>query len=436
MPKPRRAMTPFSFRRALVIFSGFVVCTLSLLALCSNHGSPLSPANLLIEAKLAMRKYGGNNLRSLTGIQNRAPAALVVQQKDLALAKRSAGRTSETGEDGKGSESSKSGTETLLTKRNSSNGLSLMRRGANTISETGSAGAKTVTYSRSAEPVTLTRIPSKYSKAHLSPRYLYWGPEIDHPNAICSGFNHQAVSLVCALTEALATGRTFILPSHICIRGRHRGLLQLEKATRGESFSAEATKMQEGGSKSLERKKDKSDDVREGERSERQSVNEAVGASSHSWAELESLIDVGCVNRLVPIVLNTSLEFHGLLKPWESQGGTSVGRCFNLFSRELGLAENMRKTDPIDESLPQLKTLSKEASNESGLPDSDIRRTLGVRDGKNDTSGTVCVIHGRVKSADMAPWNASKLLVRTRPKGIHFPWFKVCKQGSYKKGIW
>ncbi|XP_002976155.2 uncharacterized protein LOC9645854 [Selaginella moellendorffii] len=55
-------------------------------------------------------------------------------------------------------------------------------------------------------------------------RYLYWGSRIDCPGKMCEacgGLGHQESSLRCALEEAIHLNRTFVLPSTICIVGKH-----------------------------------------------------------------------------------------------------------------------------------------------------------------------------------------------------------------------
>ena len=257
MPNPRRAMGPFSFRKALVVLSCFVLCTLSLLAFCSRFGFQSGHVNLLSEAKLALSKYGGDNFRGLIGNQSNAPKVMNVRPEGHSHVHSS--QEAQIGnrlKSGKLSEIRSHPEATPLAFiANSSSSLRLMQRGTETFPDVGSAATETLNIDRFAKPATLTHVPTGKSEAQLSPRFLYWGPEIDHPNAVCSGFNHQTVSLVCALNEALATGRTFLLPSHICISRRHRGLPQFEEATRvqewGASSSAESAKMQKGKEESL-----------------------------------------------------------------------------------------------------------------------------------------------------------------------------------------
>lgn len=60
--------------------------------------------------------------------------------------------------------------------------------------------------------------------------YLYWGYRIDCPGKhcdTCAGLGHQESSLRCALEEALVLGRTFVMPSQMCINQQHndKGLL-------------------------------------------------------------------------------------------------------------------------------------------------------------------------------------------------------------------
>ena len=166
-------------------------------------------------------------------------------------------------------------------------------------------------------------------------------------------------------------------------------------------------------------------------------MNRTVGASSHSWAELESLVDVGCVNRLVPVVLNTSMDVQGLLNQWEAQSRAEIGSCFKTSSSELEPIRNKGHSNSIEGVLHQLENPSKsEAPVEITFPDEDKGGRVKFTDKKTKSSDSVCVIDGGVSFADVAPWSASELLVRTRPNNVHFPWFEVCKQGSYEKRLW
>ncbi|KAK6149034.1 hypothetical protein DH2020_016559 [Rehmannia glutinosa] len=64
----------------------------------------------------------------------------------------------------------------------------------------------------------------------LHEKYLYWGSKIDCPGKhcdSCEGLGHQESSLRCALEEALFLGRTFVMPSRMCINPIHnkKGIL-------------------------------------------------------------------------------------------------------------------------------------------------------------------------------------------------------------------
>ncbi|XP_057785472.1 uncharacterized protein LOC131003015 [Salvia miltiorrhiza] len=64
----------------------------------------------------------------------------------------------------------------------------------------------------------------------LHDKYLYWGSRIDCPGKhcdSCEGLGHQESSLRCALEEALFLGRTFVMPSRLCINPIHnkKGIL-------------------------------------------------------------------------------------------------------------------------------------------------------------------------------------------------------------------
>ncbi|GAY43693.1 hypothetical protein CUMW_076440 [Citrus unshiu] len=65
----------------------------------------------------------------------------------------------------------------------------------------------------------------KHKRHHtLHDKYLYWGSRIDCPGKNCdkcAGLGHQESSLRCALEEAMFLGRTFVMPSRMCINPIH-----------------------------------------------------------------------------------------------------------------------------------------------------------------------------------------------------------------------
>ncbi|KAK7393053.1 hypothetical protein VNO78_21504 [Psophocarpus tetragonolobus] len=80
------------------------------------------------------------------------------------------------------------------------------------------------TTTAAAKPAVLRRQKQRFEK------YLYWGTRIDCPGkhcGSCEGLGHQESSLRCALEEALFLGRTFVMPSRMCINPIHnkKGIL-------------------------------------------------------------------------------------------------------------------------------------------------------------------------------------------------------------------
>ncbi|KAG2403300.1 uncharacterized protein HKW66_Vig0185870 [Vigna angularis] len=69
-------------------------------------------------------------------------------------------------------------------------------------------------------------------------KYLYWGNRIDCPGkhcGSCEGLGHQESSLRCALEEAIFLGRTFVLPSRMCINPIHNKKGILHHSANGSS---------------------------------------------------------------------------------------------------------------------------------------------------------------------------------------------------------
>ncbi|KAK6124809.1 hypothetical protein DH2020_041425 [Rehmannia glutinosa] len=83
----------------------------------------------------------------------------------------------------------------------------------------------------------------------LHEKYLYWGSRIDCPGKhcdSCEGLGHQESSLRCALEEALFLGRTFVMPSRMCINPIHnkKGILhQSGKMVSEERWTASSCAM-------------------------------------------------------------------------------------------------------------------------------------------------------------------------------------------------
>ncbi|KAH6793048.1 plant/protein [Perilla frutescens var. hirtella] len=73
-------------------------------------------------------------------------------------------------------------------------------------------------------------VNSPQNRHTLQEKYLYWGDRIDCPGKhcdSCEGLGHQESSLRCAFEEALFLGRTFVMPSRLCINPIHnkKGIL-------------------------------------------------------------------------------------------------------------------------------------------------------------------------------------------------------------------
>ncbi|KAJ1297003.1 hypothetical protein BS78_01G345300 [Paspalum vaginatum] len=112
------------------------------------------------------------------------------------------------------------------------------------------------------------------SGARNGDKYLYWGGRIDCPGKHCSscaGLGHQESSLRCALEEALFLGRTFVMPSRMCLSSVHN--------TKG--------------------------------------VLPRSGTSKQRWEEnscaMESLYDIDQISRTVPVILDNSKKWHDMV---------------------------------------------------------------------------------------------------------------------------
>ncbi|KAL6523295.1 hypothetical protein OROGR_016898 [Orobanche gracilis] len=82
----------------------------------------------------------------------------------------------------------------------------------------------------------------------LQDKYLYWGSRIDCPGKhcdSCEGLGHQESSLRCALEEALFLGRTFVMPSRMCINPIHnkKGILHQSSNLVEEGWTAKSCAM-------------------------------------------------------------------------------------------------------------------------------------------------------------------------------------------------
>ncbi|XP_051138975.1 uncharacterized protein LOC127256811 [Andrographis paniculata] len=78
---------------------------------------------------------------------------------------------------------------------------------------------------------TIRKLGNASANRHtMHEKYLYWGARIDCPGKhcdSCEGLGHQESSLRCALEEAMFLGRTFVMPSRMCINPIHnnKGIL-------------------------------------------------------------------------------------------------------------------------------------------------------------------------------------------------------------------
>ncbi|KAL1548765.1 hypothetical protein AAHA92_16954 [Salvia divinorum] len=131
----------------------------------------------------------------------------------------------------------------------------------------------------------------------LQDKYLYWGSRIDCPGKhcdSCEGLGHQESSLRCALEEALFLGRTFVMPSRLCINPIHnkKGILHQS----GNMVSEE-------------------------------------GWAANSCA-MDSLYDLDFMSNTVPVILDNSKTWHHVLT-------TSM----KLGSRGIAHVEGISRTD-------------------------------------------------------------------------------------------
>ncbi|KAG8372140.1 hypothetical protein BUALT_Bualt12G0035400 [Buddleja alternifolia] len=126
-------------------------------------------------------------------------------------------------------------------------------------------------------PKSIQKLVNNPKNRHnLHEKYLYWGNRIDCPGKhchSCEGLGHQESSLRCALEEALFLGRTFVMPSRMCINPIHnkKGILH-----------------QSGNMVSEER----------------------WAASS---CAMDSLYDLDLISNTVPVILDNSKAWHRVL---------------------------------------------------------------------------------------------------------------------------
>lgn len=85
----------------------------------------------------------------------------------------------------------------------------------------------------------ITFLSLDLSSTQQHQQYLYWGYRIDCPGKhcdTCAGLGHQESSLRCALEEALVLGRTFVMPSEMCINQQHNDKGLLHSSTGSGNF--------------------------------------------------------------------------------------------------------------------------------------------------------------------------------------------------------
>ncbi|EPS66421.1 hypothetical protein M569_08351, partial [Genlisea aurea] len=110
----------------------------------------------------------------------------------------------------------------------------------------------------------------------LNDKYLYWGGRIDCPGKYCDtcqGLGHQESSLRCALEEALFLGRTFVMPSMMCINPMHNKKTIIH---RSENMDSDESWMD-------------------------------------GFCSMDSLYDIGLISNTVPVIMDNSEEWHQVL---------------------------------------------------------------------------------------------------------------------------
>eukprot|EP00256_Glycine_max_P064847 XP_025979442.1 uncharacterized protein LOC100796131 isoform X2 [Glycine max] len=136
-------------------------------------------------------------------------------------------------------------------------------------------------------------------------KYLYWGTRIDCPGKhcrSCEGLGHQESSLRCALEEALFLGRTFVMPSGMCINPIHnkKGILHSTNASSEELWDA-------------------------------------------SSCAMDSLYDTELMSDTVPVILDNSKEWYRVLSTSMKLGARGVAHVGGVSRFEL--KENSRYSD-------------------------------------------------------------------------------------------
>ncbi|KAL5140786.1 hypothetical protein HKD37_09G024251 [Glycine soja] len=137
-------------------------------------------------------------------------------------------------------------------------------------------------------------------------KYLYWGTRIDCPGKhcrSCEGLGHQESSLRCALEEALFLGRTFVMPSGMCINPIHNKKGILHHSTNASS-------------------------------------EELWDASS---CAMDSLYDTELMSDTVPVILDNSKEWYRVLSTSMKLGARGVAHVGGVSRFEL--KENSRYSD-------------------------------------------------------------------------------------------
>ncbi|KAL8489299.1 hypothetical protein ACS0TY_025273 [Phlomoides rotata] len=145
-------------------------------------------------------------------------------------------------------------------------------------------------------------VKNPYYRHSLQQKYLYWGSRIDCPGKhcdTCAGLGHQESSLRCALEEALFLGRTFVMPSRLCINPIHnmKGILHHSGNTASE---------------------------------------EGWAASS---CATDSFYDLDLISKTVPVILDNSKVWHHVLT-------TSM----KLGSRGIAHVKGVSRTDLMEKS--------------------------------------------------------------------------------------
>ncbi|KAL9154986.1 hypothetical protein ABFS82_10G152800 [Erythranthe guttata] len=148
-------------------------------------------------------------------------------------------------------------------------------------------------------PTTLQNLVNTPQNRHnLQEKYLYWGGRIDCPGKhcdSCEGLGHQESSLRCALEEALFLGRTFIMPSRMCINPIHnkKGILH------------------------------QSGDV----------------VSDEGWAGsscgMDSLYDLDLISNTVPVILDNSKTWHHVLTTSMKLGSRGIAHVQGVSRADL-----------------------------------------------------------------------------------------------------